>query len=72
MDNNTKIILYGLDGGRREVPLYMKDELLKKGWVIRDSKEEYIPSLDRTLKSYKENEEEVDVKDGEFLEYKVV
>ena len=67
-----KIFMYGIDGGRREVEIEMKDELLKKGWVIRDSKENYIPSLDRTLKSYKENEEEVDVKDGDFLEYKVI
>lgn len=65
-----KVFMYGIDGGRREVELSMKEELLKKGWVIRDSKESYIPSLDRTLKSYSENNEEVDVKDGEFLEYK--
>ena len=62
--------MWGIDGGRREVEIEMKEELLKKGWVIRDSKENYIPSLDRTLKSYSENNEEVDVKDGEFLEYK--
>ena len=62
--------MWGIDGGRREVEIEMKEELLKKGWVIRDSKENYIPSLDRTLKSYSENNEEVDIKDGEFLEYK--
>ena len=65
-----KIFIWGIDGGRREVEIEMKDELLKKGWKIVDSKESYIPSLDRTLKSYSENNEEVDVKDGEFLEYK--
>ena len=40
---------------------------------MNDSSQEYIPSLDRTLKSYREGgAEEVEVKDEDFLEYKVI
>ena len=73
MDNNNKVYMYGLDGGRRLIPINQKDELLKKGWkIMNDSSQEYRPELDRTLKSYREEgAEEVEVKDEDFLEYKV-
>lgn len=44
--------MVGLDGKVRNIPAYMKDELVTKGWrVVINPKQEYYPDRDQTIKS---------------------
>lgn len=73
IDQNTKCTMLAPDGGVRYIPLYMKEELLKKGWkIINNPKEEYYPQYDTTLQGYTTNAETVEEEDSNVLEVKVV
>lgn len=73
IDQNTKITMLGLDGGVKYVPLYMKEELLKKGWkVITNPKEEYYPQYDQTLQGYFSAPDVVEEVESNFLEVTIL
>lgn len=73
IDPSTKISMLGIDGGVKYVPIYMRDELLKKGWkVITNPKMEYYPQYDQSLQGFTTDSEAVEENDNNFLEVKVI
>lgn len=74
INQNSTISMIGVDGGVKYVPLYMREELLKKGWkIIVNPKMEYYPQYDQSLQGFRNESESVDEdNDNNFLEVKVI
>jgi hypothetical protein len=73
IDQTTKCTLLAPDGGVRYIPLYLKDDLLKKGWkVINNPKSEYYPAYDVSLQGNVSGSDTVEEEDNNFLEIKII
>lgn len=58
IDKYEKVYLIGVDGGLRQVPAYMVNDMQKRGWrFVVNPKRQYYPEYDQTSPNYKKEED---------------